>query len=135
MTVFARALALAAAAPATALAAGADAGPGAMQSLWQTTLGLALVLALIWAAAWAIRRVSPTAARPNSLLRHVATLAVGQRERVVVVEVGDEWLVLGVTANSVSALTSLPRGVLPGAPAAPAFARLFARAKERPSEP
>jgi flagellar protein FliO/FliZ len=33
---------------------------------------------------------------------------VGQRERVVVVEVGATWLVLGVTSNQVNTLHSLP---------------------------
>ncbi len=127
--------ALAFAAPATTLAADAVPVPGLMEGLLQTTLGLALVLALIWGAAWAIRRVSPLAGRPNSLLKSVATLAVGQRERVVVVEVGEQWLVLGVTANAISALATLPRGTLPEAPKTPTFAGLLARAQGRKPGP
>jgi flagellar protein FliO/FliZ len=130
-----RTLLLAVAVPATALAADADPGPGLMPSLLQTTLGLALVLALIWGAACAIRRISPAAGRPNSLLRSVATLAVGQRERVVVVEVGDQWLVLGVTPSAISALSTLPKGSLPAPPEAPTFARLLARAQGRRPAP
>ncbi len=34
---------------------------------------------------------------------------VGPRERVVVVEVGDTWIVLGVTATHVNALHTLAR--------------------------
>lgn len=127
--------ALAIAAPSTALAADPAPMPGMMEGLLQTTLGLALVLALIWGAAWAIRRVSPAAARPNSLLKSVATLAVGQRERVVVVEVGEQWLVLGVTPGAISALATLPKGTLPAAAKAPSFAGLLARAQGRKPGP
>jgi flagellar protein FliO/FliZ len=130
-----RALLVAVAVPATALAAEADPGPGLMQGLLQTTLGLALVLALIWGAAWAIRRVSPAAGRPNALLRNVATLAVGQRERVVIVEVGEQWLVLGVTASAISALSALPKGAMPAAPDPSSFAGLLTRAQGRRSAP
>jgi len=44
---------------------------------------------------------------------------VGQRERVVVVEIGESWLVLGVAAGQVRALHTMPAGKLPNAPAAP----------------
>jgi flagellar protein FliO/FliZ len=121
--------------PGAARAATPEVGPALMPSLLQTTLGLALVLALIWGAAWAIRRVAPGAARPNALLRTVATLAVGQRERVVVVEVADQWLVLGVSAGGINALSTLPKGSAPPQPATPPFARLLARATGRGDAP
>ena len=42
-------------------------------------------------------------------LRVVAGAAVGTRERVVIVEVGSTWLVLGVAAGQVSRLHEMPR--------------------------
>ncbi len=76
--------------------------------LAQAGLGLALVLALIFACGWAVRRFGLQTAGGNRLLKVVASTMVGQRERVVVVEIGDSWLVLGVAAGQVCALHTLP---------------------------
>lgn len=76
--------------------------------LLQAGLGLALVLALIFLCAWALRRFGLQPADSNRLLKVVASVMVGQRERVVVVEVGGSWLVLGVAAGQVSALHTMP---------------------------
>ena len=116
-------------APRLALAADAPvAGDGA--GLVRATLGLALVLGLIFAVGWAMRRISParSAAGP---LRIVGAQALGARERVVLVEVGDQWLVLGVAPGNVRGLATLPRGTLPAAPSSPVagFANLLARAR------
>ncbi len=75
----------------------------------QFALGLALVLGLIVAAGWLMKRFSigPSA---SGLVRVVAGAAVGQRERVVIVEVGDTWMVLGVAPGRVSPLHTMPRG-------------------------
>jgi flagellar protein FliO/FliZ len=99
----------------------------------QAVLGLALVLALIGGAAWLLRRLGRGVAGAGSLLRTVAHASLGTRERVVVVEIGDVWLVLGVTPQSVTSLHSLPRGVLPPAQKLlpGGFAELLARARGR----
>ena len=82
--------------------------------LLQATLGLALVLGLIVAVAWVAKRFAPGALRIGGVpLTIVASQAVGQRERVVVVEVADQWLVIGVAPGRVSALSTLPKGTLP----------------------
>lgn len=115
--------------------AGQDAAQPLLPSLLQTTLALVFILAIIWAAAWLLRRASPLAMRQGSLLRLIASLPVGQRERVVIVEVGDEWLVLGVSAGNVTKLSTLPKQAQADAPAvAQSFQRLLARARgERPA--
>jgi len=106
--------------------------PAAAGSLLQATLGLALVLALIIAVAWVAKRFTPGALRGGMPLTIVASQAVGQRERVVVVEVADQWLVLGVAPGHVSSLTTLPKGTLLAAPPAPgAFATALSRALGR----
>jgi hypothetical protein len=48
----------------------------------------------------------------------VAGAAVGQRERVVVVEIGSSWLVVGVAPGSVNLLQQMPRAEMPAAAAA-----------------
>lgn len=113
---------------ANAADAPADAGAGAGASLAQTTLGLAVVLALIFGIAWLVRRVGPIARAAGGPLRIVASQAVGQRERVVVVELGEQWLVLGVAPGRVNALSTVPRGTLPERPQPASFAALLARA-------
>ena len=49
----------------------------------------------------------------RSPIKLIATQAVGQRERVVLVEVADQWLLLGVAPGQVTALQTLPKATLP----------------------
>jgi flagellar protein FliO/FliZ len=113
----------------------ADALPAASfaPGLLQATMGLAVVLALIWGAAWIARRLLPRGASSRSPIKLVATLALGQRERVVVVEFGDDWLLLGVAPGQVNALHTGPRLTLPPPAATDAspFARLLAMARRK----
>lgn len=75
----------------------------------QVLLALMLVIAAILGTAWLMRRLAPGPLGGSARLRVVGGAMVGPKERVVVIEVRDTWLVLGVTASSVSTLHSLPR--------------------------
>lgn len=79
-----------------------------MASLGKTALGLALVLLLVWGLAAIIKRLGPGRRLQGQSLRIVASQSVGARERVVVVEVDETWLVLGVTPGSVNRLHEMP---------------------------
>lgn len=101
--------------PLLAQAAGApDAASGpavsAAGSLLQVFIGLVAVLLLIAGTAWVAKRFGVTPGSSTGLLRVVSSASVGTRERVVVVEVGESWLVVGVAPGSVNALLTLPRG-------------------------
>ena len=85
--------------------------------LLQAGLGLALVLALILLCGWAVRRFGLQPSGGNRLLKVVSSVMVGQRERVVVVEIGDAWLVMGVAAGQVNALHTMAAQSRPEAPA------------------
>jgi flagellar protein FliO/FliZ len=106
-----------------------DVGGGLIRSVF----GLGVVLALIMGCAWLAKRFGNRVGRGKTqLLKTVGALPLGQRESVVVVELGDQWLVLGVAPGRVSALAQMPRQVLPEAerPAAMnAFAQLLARSR------
>jgi flagellar protein FliO/FliZ len=76
----------------------------------QVMLGLGVVLAVIMGAAWLLRRFGGMAKGPANVVKVIGGSAVGQRERVVLVEVGDTWLVVGVAPGHVTALHSMPKG-------------------------
>lgn len=120
---------LASALPAAALAAG-EAAPAVSAA---PMLGaLVAVIAAIFAAAFLFKRAGLQGPGGASILKPVATLALGAREKLVVVQVADRWLVLGVTAQSIQPLADLEAKDLPPAPAGQApFAGLLAKALKR----
>lgn len=110
-----------AALPTVPVAAAAPVHSFGAAGLLQAGLGLALVLALIFLCAWAARRFGLQQAGSGRLLKVVSSAMVGQRERVVVVEIGNSWLVLGVAAGQVRALHTMPAETPPAAEAAPSM--------------
>lgn len=102
-------------------------------NLAQALIGLIVVLGLIGAMAFVARRFSLGNGRPGNILKTITAVSVGTRERVVVLELGDKWLVVGVTPGSVSALHVTQRiDVAPGdqpatLPQAGQTATLFSR--------
>lgn len=76
-------------------------------SLLGMLFALLLVVGLILALGWVLRRMPGSASRSSGALKVVASLNVGARERVVVVDVAGEQLVLGVTGQQIHLLKSL----------------------------
>ena len=95
------------------LACAADAPVSAAGSLLQVFVGLVAVLLLIAATAWVAKRFGVARPGASNLLQIVSSASLGARERIVVVEVGESWLVVGVAPGSVNALATLPKGTLP----------------------
>lgn len=81
-------------------------------SLLQLVLGLGGVLALLVASLWLLKKLVVQRS-DGGMLRVISGTAVGTRERVVIVEVGTTWLVLGVAPGRVSALAEIPRQSIP----------------------
>ncbi len=69
-------------------------------------LSLLFIIVLIYAGAWYIRRVQNFAFSKANNLRIVSALSVGARERVILVQVGTQQLLLGVAPGSVNVLKS-----------------------------
>lgn len=95
------------AAPVSSASAPAEAS--VLGSLLQVTLALGLVLGMIVFAAWLMRRFSLMPRATGGMMRVVSGVMIGQRERVVIVEVRDQWLVLGVTPQTVNLLSTMPK--------------------------
>jgi flagellar protein FliO/FliZ len=88
-------------------------------ALFQGLLGLGMVLAALAAFFWFLRRFSPGQSAAQGVVKVVGGVMLGPRERLVVVEVGETWLLLGVGGGQVSTLHTLPRpeGYTPAVPA------------------
>lgn len=110
----------------------AQAAPGELAgSYLSMLLALAVVVATIAAIAWAARRLGGAPATRGPL-KVVASQSVGARERVVVLELGETWLVVGVAPGSITVLDRGPRQALPPAQDPRAtFASLLDRARGR----
>ena len=92
-------------AAAAADATAASAGPG----LWPATLAMLVVALLAAGGTWLVARVSRQRFANSPLLRVIASVHVGPRERVVIVEAGQSWLVLGVAPGRVNAIHTLAK--------------------------
>ncbi len=97
-------------------AAWAQAAPEVGSGLLQMLLGLGVIIALIFASLWVLRRLTAPRGNAAHALRIVAGQAVGARERVVIVEVGDTALVLGIAPGQVTTLHTMPKSALPQTP-------------------
>lgn len=88
--------------------------------------GLLVVLALMAGAVWLMKRMGMVKTGAASVGKIIGGVSLGNRERLVIVEVADQWIVVGVAPGRVSALAQLPRqerseAKLETAPAAPNF--------------
>ena len=76
--------------------------------LGSLSLTLGIIVLLLWAGIWAMRRMRPGIglghARDCTILR---SLALGPRERLLVVEIGARQLVIGIGSASVSLICEL----------------------------
>ncbi|MBM7059548.1 flagellar biosynthetic protein FliO [Pseudomonas sp. UL073] len=101
------------------------ASTGMAGQLGQLLFGLLLVVGLIFLLAWLLRRVQQITPRGNQAIRIIASQALGPRDRLVLVEVGHEQVLLGVSAGRINTLHVLnePVETASGESATPEFAQ------------
>ena len=97
-------------APAAQAAARVEAGVDP-DALLRLTLALGVVLAVIIGLAWLLRRMARFNRSVNGQLRILGGLAVGNRERIVLVQVGKAQLLVGVAPGRVQTLHVLDEPV------------------------
>jgi flagellar protein FliO/FliZ len=115
---------------ATAASAASAAAPavssGVGGQLTQLVFGLLLVLGLIFLLAWLLRRVQQAGpAGKGQVIDIVGSRALGPRDRLMLVQVGNEQILLGLSPGSITALHVLKEPVqVPSAEkATPEFAQ------------
>ena len=83
--------------------------PGSAGSLFQVLPGLGVVLLLIAGCAWVAKRIGPGRIGGQQAIKFVSSQTLGGRDRVVVVEVNNQWLVLGVSPGRVNTLSQMAK--------------------------
>jgi len=87
----------------------AESSPSVALDLFKVLGGLVVVLVVMAGSAWLLKRVGLSKVAGNQAIKVVGGVSVGGRERVLVLEVGDQWVIVGVAPGRVNAITTLPR--------------------------
>ena len=100
-------------------------------SLAQLLFGLIIVVGLIFGATWMMKKMGVKSSTHPQFLKIIATLAVSQRERIMLIEAGESWLVVGVAPGRINTLHTLPKGEIPvdSNQTGPAFAHILQKLK------
>ncbi|WP_178084301.1 flagellar biosynthetic protein FliO [Pseudomonas viciae] len=115
-----------AAEPVATAATASAASSGVAGQLAQLVLGLLLVLGLIFFLAWLLRRVQQAGpAGKGQVIDIIGSRALGPRDRLMLVQVGNEQILLGLSPGTITALHVLKEPVpVPSAEqATPEFAQ------------
>lgn len=83
-------------------------------TMLQTGIGLLLVFGLLFLAAYLLRKFgSGHAFGRTGPMRIVGGLMISTRERIVLLEVGDVWLVVGIGPGQIRTLHTMAKGETP----------------------
>ena len=109
-------------------------------SVMQVVMGLGVIILVILVLAWLLKRVYRWQA-PQQSMKVVSSLALGTRERALLIDVKGQQMLLGVTAQQVTLLKAFDEPVMPvesvGKPSAFAeqLAEVIRSKKEDQKEP
>lgn len=92
---------------------GAAPEPLAPGQALQVIAGLAVVLALIAAVAWLGRRLQAYRVPGRGHIRIVEGLAIGAREKLLLIEVDDKRVLLGLSPGRIQTLHTFPAAAAP----------------------
>jgi len=84
--------------------------PNSRGQLLQVMLALAGVLALIFALAWLFKRFVQPMSLSGQQIKVVSSLALGNKEKLVLAEVNGQQILLGVTAQNINSLQTYAAG-------------------------
>jgi flagellar protein FliO/FliZ len=110
------------------------ASPLSVGSVAQLAMSLAAIVALILAVSYVLKRLKLGTARSRGDIAIIDQLALGPRERIVLVRVGESQVLLGVGAGGVVSLTPLATPIaVKSSPDAGAFAERLREFMKRPA--
>lgn len=79
-------------------------------NLLQVTLSLLLVVGVLIGLSVLFKKFGLNRMAGGSFpVKVIGAVSIGNNQRLMMIEVGDEWILLGVTAQQITNLTSMPR--------------------------
>ena len=75
--------------------------------LLKLTAGLVLVVVAIFVLAWLVKKFNLTQQSSHGLIRIIAGLSIGTRDRIVLLQVGEEQILVGLTPGRIAKLHTL----------------------------
>lgn len=81
-------------------------------SLMQVALALIAVLAMIFALGWLVKKVSQGSGMASGQMKVVASMALGTRERLAVVDIAGTQILIGVAPGRISSLHTFDQTVI-----------------------
>ena len=98
-------VAIAAANPAASPVAAPAAAPGSLGGqLAQMVFGLLLVVGLIFLLAWVLRRMQGATPKGGQVIEIVGSRSIGPRDRLLLVQIGKEQVLIGHSPGSIETL-------------------------------
>lgn len=77
----------------------------------QMAFGLLVVVGAILAMAWAIRRMGYIQARVSGAMKVLGGVSLGQRERAVLMQIGEQQLLIGIAPGNIRTLLVLEKPI------------------------
>ena len=81
--------------------------PVSSSYLLKLTVAMVFILVLIFGLAWVMKKMQLTQHSQNGLIKIVSAISVGQRDRIALIQVGDEQLLVGLTPGRIEKLHTL----------------------------
>ena len=75
--------------------------------LFKLTGGLLLVVVVILLFAWLVKKFNLNQQSQNGLIRIIAGLSIGTRDRIVLLQIGEEQILVGLTPGRIEKLHTL----------------------------
>ena len=82
-------------------------------AMMEMLLWLGVVIGVILLCAWGFRRLNGGVMAPAGIIKVRSVISVGNRERVALLEVGDQQLLIGVCASQINTLHVFDAPVVP----------------------
>jgi len=80
--------------------------------LSEVVVGLVLVILLIFVCAWVVRKLNGAGLTKGGAMRVVATLPLGMKEKLILVQVGEQQILLGVAPGRVNTIQVFEKPII-----------------------
>ncbi|MGH1485035.1 MAG: flagellar biosynthetic protein FliO [Cellvibrionaceae bacterium] len=80
-------------------------------NILQMMMGLAVVVFMIFALVWLIKKVGYASYQVSNLMKIKSCLPISTKEKLLIVEVGDEQLIIGVAPGFVGHIKTLDKPI------------------------